>query len=114
MLEIMLLTFRWGNEKYGIPLEYVNGLTGNIVASEIITIGKPREIIELPQKPLIVFEMSSLSNTAGTRQAILICSNGLQLSLIVDEILKIENIKLNNPRAKVLAFELYHLLDNKE
>lgn len=112
MSDTMLLTFRWGKEKYGIPLEDISGLSSNISDSDLVTTGSIRGVVELPQNPLLLFDMDSVSASDKNRRIILLRTKGLQLALLVDEVLSVERAG-EEPGAETASFQLWRLPDER-
>lgn len=112
MSDKMLLTFRWGKDKFGIPLEDISGLSSNIADSDLVTTGPIRGVLELPQNPLLLFDMDSVNTSDKNRRIILLRTKGLQLALLADEVMTVERAD-EKPGTETAVFQIWRLPDER-
>ena len=82
MEETKLLIFRWGNKKYGIPVEDVSGIISNAGPNGLSIFEKVKKPIHLQGEPVLG------CNGEARKSAIITHATGVQILIIVDEVLE--------------------------
>lgn len=88
MEETQLLVFRWGVERYGVPVQLVNGILYNMQAVGMSMSRSTEGALHLQGMPNPLADRSAGFETKDNQRAILLHSNGVQIVLIVDEVIK--------------------------
>lgn len=85
-----LVVFRSGSDKFGVPVKNVGGVTKQSLVDSF-TEGSQR-FIEMPTGIISPHSLSLRSNAAKSRSTMWLYSNGMQIALLVDEIVAVKEV----------------------
>lgn len=88
MEEKQLLIFRMGTEKYGIPVNEVSGIISNVGMHGLSILGNLEGSIHLQGNQIQNSDMGVGFKAGKKKQAIIANTNGVQILLIVDEVIQ--------------------------
>lgn len=88
MEEKQLLIFRWGAEKYGVPVEDVSGIISNAGANGRLIFGNVEGSIHLQGKSIANLDVDVGFKAGEKKSAIITYTNGIQILIIVDEVIQ--------------------------
>jgi chemotaxis signal transduction protein len=114
MEERQLLVFRCGDKEYGIPVEDVCEVVGNAWLNGFPLLGIPENNRKIWNKPLSVLKFPSDSRKKTNSQIIVIQSNGFQMALLVDEVIRVMKYPSGVDPAgdtTVASFKIWRLSD---
>lgn len=92
MDDIRLLQFRWETKEYGVAVKDVIGITGRSWVNGLANSGDVERIINSQGKPIPILCMQAGFEPGDNKHAIIMHANGIQIVLIVDEIIKITEL----------------------
>lgn len=92
MNETQLLIFRWGAKEYGVSAEDVIGVAGNTWMNRLAVLGCVEEIINQQGKSIRILDVPAGIKTEDKKLALLMHSNGVQIVIMVDEVIKITGL----------------------
>ena len=84
-----LLRFRWGGNEYGVAVEDVVGMIGDL------QINDPAN---KKDNPIVILGLQTSCEIGGNQQAIILNTDGIGLVLIVDEVIKIAGLSRDAAR----------------
>ena len=100
MNDTQLLIFRWRGEEYGVPVEDVIGVTGNIWIDLLAIPRYVEEIINIQGKLLPVLDVRAGLKAGNNKLELIMQSNGVQFAIMVDEVVKVTGVdNVNGPLA---------------
>lgn len=91
MDEASLLRFRWGGKEYGVPVGGIQGIIGKAGALFCQDEEARKGGTNPAQEAIPVVEFPARPTAMDSKSVVLLQANGVQIGLIVDEIIGIDN-----------------------
>jgi|GEM_PF-2450675 len=109
MEERQLLIFRCGAERYGVPVEDVSGIISNAGQNGLSIFGNIEGAIHLQGKPVPTSDMDVGFKAGENKSAIITHANGVQLLIIVDEVIQERKITSTDSEldATIASFQIW-------
>jgi len=109
MKEKQVLVFRWGPEKYGVPVENVSGIISNADVNGQSIFGNPEGTIPLQGQPNTNSDLDIGFKAGETKSAIITHANGVPVLIIVDEVIQEKNLSSIDPEfdATVASLQIW-------
>jgi len=113
MDENCILRFRWSGKEYGVPAGDVQGIIGKAGAISLPSDDTQISNITLAQAAIPVLEYPTWSMRINEKSLILLHSNGVQVGLIVDEVIDVTTQSLAEQSGTIhkARFEIWRVSD---
>jgi len=112
MEDKQLLVFRCGDNEYGVPVDDVCEVIGDVWLNGEPVLGIPDNGRSLRNKPISILKLYPGGKRADHNRIIVIQSRGIQIAILVDEIIKVINMPITadaGPTVNVASFQIWNL-----
>jgi chemotaxis signal transduction protein len=110
-----LLKLRWSSEEYGVPVNDVSGIIRNAWASPLPISQNYKACCTSPGGPLPLIGPDIRNTDWGHKRTVIMHSNGIQMALIVDQILDVIGLNEGDAKhgAQKATFKIWRLVPRR-